>query len=66
MIPLRPWTAIAITEEKKGGVNMKINVFNNQHLILEIVDDDSGENRTVRQEIDLLTHAVKRLSERVN
>ena len=45
---------------------MKINVFNNQHLILEVVDDDSGENRTVRQEIDLLTHAVKRLSERVN
>ena len=45
---------------------MQIQVFKDQELVFELVDDDTNEIGRVRQEIDLLTHAVKTLPERVN
>ena len=42
---------------------MKIRVFRNQEIVLELMDDDTVENARVRQEIDLLVHTVKSLSE---
>ena len=44
---------------------MQIQVFKSQELVFELVDDDVDENGRVRQEIDLLTHAVKTMSERL-
>tara|TARA_B110000503_G_scaffold21720_1_gene33211 strand:- start:52 stop:237 length:186 start_codon:yes stop_codon:yes gene_type:complete len=56
---------ICETERKKGGVNMQIQVFKGKELVFELVDDDIDENGRVRQEIDLLTHVVKTMSERM-
>ena len=53
------------TKRKKGGVNMRIQVFKGKELVFELVDNDINENGRVRQEIDLLTHAVKTMSERM-
>lgn len=44
---------------------MKIQVFKGNEIVLELIDDDITESGRVRQEIDLLTHAVKTLSERM-
>ena len=44
---------------------MQIQVFKGNELVFELVDDDITEHGRVRQEIDLLTHAVKTMSERM-
>ena len=44
---------------------MQIQVFKGKELVFELVDDDIDENGRVRQEIDLLTHVVKTMSERM-
>jgi hypothetical protein len=44
---------------------MRIQVFKGKELVFELVDNDINENGRVRQEIDLLTHAVKTMSERM-
>ena len=44
---------------------MQIQVFKGKELVFELVDNDINENGRVRQDIDLLTHAVKTMSERM-
>ena len=44
---------------------MQIQVFKGKELVFELVDDYINENGRVRQDIDLLTHAVKTMSERM-
>ena len=66
LMPYWPRTAISTRQiSKRGGVNMQIQVFKGNEIVLELIDDDIAESSRVRQEIDLLTHAVKKISERM-